>query len=49
MEDDVELRIIMMKILQIMSKDDKNCLQMISADCANRLILRVNFPKANEE
>ena len=49
MEDDVEMRLKMMKILQEMSKDDKNCNQMISAECASRLVLRVNFPKPNEE
>lgn len=49
MEEDVPMRLKMLQILQIMSKDDKNCEKMISADCASRLILRLNHPKPHEE
>lgn len=49
MEDDIEMRIRMMKILQILSKDANNCERMLSAECANRLVLKMYYPQANEE
>lgn len=49
MEDDIQMRIRTMKILQILSTDEKNCNQMLSAECANRLVLRMSYPQPNEE
>ena len=42
MEEDIQLRLKMMKILQSLSKDPENCMRMLSADCANRLVLKMN-------
>lgn len=49
MEENVEIRIKTMKILQILSTDEKNCNQMLNAECASRLILKLNYPQPNEE
>jgi hypothetical protein len=49
MEDDVEMRLKMMQILQLLSRDDSNSLQMINAECASRLVLKINYPEPNEE
>ena len=43
MEENVEIRIKTMKILQILSTDEKNCNQMLNAECASRLILKLKF------
>lgn len=42
MEDDAELRLKMIKILQKLSKDTDNCIRMLNADCANRLVFNMN-------
>lgn len=47
MEEDIQLRLKMMKILQILSKDAENCMRMLNADCANRLVLKMN--QSNDE
>lgn len=49
MEDNIEIRLRTMKILQLLSKEEKSCNQMLSAECANRLINRVNYPEPNDE
>ena len=49
MEDDAEMRIKTMKILQVLSTDEKNCNRMLNADCAGRLVLRMSYPQPNEE
>ena len=49
MEENMEIRIRTMKILQILSKEEKNCSQMLDAECANRLIFKMNYPQPNEE
>jgi hypothetical protein len=49
MEDDVEMRLKMMQILQLLSRDDSNSIQMINAECASRLVLKINYPEPNEE
>ena len=49
MEENIEIRLKTMKILQVLSSDDKNCNQMLSAECASRLVLKVNYPQPNEE
>lgn len=49
MEDNVEIRVRTMKILQLLSKEEKNCLQMLNAECANRLINRMHYPQPHEE
>lgn len=49
MEENIEIRIRTMKILQLLSKEEKNCDQMLNADCANRLINRMHYPQPNEE
>jgi cilia- and flagella-associated protein 69 len=49
METNVELRIRMLQILQLLSKDTTNCDQMLNAECASRLVLRLNYPRTNEE
>ena len=48
MEENIEIRLKTMKILQVLSSDDKNCNQMLSAECASRLVLKVNYPQPNE-
>jgi len=45
MEDNVEIRLKTMKILQLLSKDEKSCNQMLNAECANRLINRMHYPQ----
>jgi cilia- and flagella-associated protein 69 len=47
-EDNTQMRIKVMKILELLSSDEMNCIQMLNADCANRIILRINTPQ-NEE
>ncbi len=49
MEENIEIRLRTMKILQILSKDEKNCNEMLEADCANRLIFKMNHFQSNEE
>ena len=49
MEENVEIRLKTMKILQSLSMDEKNCSQMLNAECASRLILKMNYPQPNEE
>jgi hypothetical protein len=49
MEENIEIRLKTMKILQALSTDEKNCNQMLSAECASRLVLKVNYPQPNEE
>ena len=49
MEENVEMRLKIMKLLQILSEDEKNCDQMLGAECASRIILKMNNPQANEE
>jgi len=49
MEVSVEIRVQTMKILQLLSTDEKSCNQMLGAECANRLVNRMHYPQANEE
>ena len=49
MEENIEIRLKTMKILQELSTDEKNCNQMLSAECASRLVLKLNYPQPNEE
>ena len=49
MEDNIEIRLRTMKILQLVSCEEHNCNQMLNAECANRLINRMNYPQQNEE
>ena len=49
MEEDTTMRIKTMKILQVLSTDEKNCSRMLNADVASRLVLRMNYPGPNEE
>lgn len=49
MEDNIEIRLRTMKILQLVSCEENNCNQMLNAECASRLINRMNYPQPNEE
>lgn len=49
MEENIEIRLKTMKILQELSTDEKNCNQMLSAECASRLVLKINYPQPNDE
>ena len=49
MEDDLDIRLRTMKIIQKLSTDEKNCNQMLEAECANRLVLKIDYPHQNEE
>lgn len=49
MEEDLDMRKRMMRILQILSKTESNCKQMLMADCASRLVLKISHPIPNDE
>ena len=49
MEENIEMRLRIMRLLQILSEDEKNCQQMLNAECANRIILKMNCSHSNEE
>ncbi len=48
-EDDLKVRKKALKILQFLSKDPANCNKMLSAECAHRIVLKMNTPQSNEE
>lgn len=49
MEDDIEMRLKAMKILQLLSDDGRNCERMLNAECASRIVLKMNYSTPNEE
>ncbi len=49
MEDDLEIRMKTLKIIEVLSTDEKNCEQMLNAECAGRIVLKMSYPKQNEE
>jgi hypothetical protein len=49
MEEDIEIRLKAMKILQLLSNDERNCERMLNAECASRIILRMTYPRSNDE
>ena len=49
MEDNMDIRLRTVRILQLLSKSEANCMQMLSAECASRLLLKIDYPRLNEE
>lgn len=49
LEEDIEVRIKAMKILQLLSNDEKNCERMLNAECGSRIVLKMSYPKLNDE
>lgn len=45
----MEMRLKAMKILQLLSNDERNCERMLSADCASRVLLKMSYPRPNDE
>ena len=45
----MEMRLKAMKILQLLSNDERNCERMLSADCASRVLLKMSYPRSNDE
>lgn len=41
-EDDITLRVKTIKILQILSRDKTNCEKLLDAECAHRIVLKMN-------
>jgi hypothetical protein len=48
-EDDLKVRKKALKILQNLATEPGNCNKMLNAECAHRIVLKMNSPQSNEE